>query len=142
VVLPDVNVLVYAHREETAHHRVCREWVENVLNGHEAYAISDLVLSGFVRVVTHPKVFKRPSSIVDALGFAEQVREQPNSVHVQPGPRHWDIFARLCSETRVKGNLVPDAYLAAMAIESGCEWISTDRDFSRFQGLRWRVPFA
>jgi toxin-antitoxin system PIN domain toxin len=103
--------------------------------------MSDLVLSGFVRVVTHPKVFKRPSSIADAVTFAEQVREQPNCVHVTPGPRHWDIFIRLCRENAVKGNLVPDAYLAALAIESGCEWISTDRDFSRFKGLRWSAPF-
>jgi toxin-antitoxin system PIN domain toxin len=111
------------------------------LNADEAYSVSDLVLSGFVRVVTHPKVFKRPSAIAEALAFAEQVREQPNCVHVEPGSRHWEIFKRLCLETRVKGNLVPDAYLAALAIESGCEWISTDRDFSRFKGLRWRTPF-
>jgi uncharacterized protein len=60
---------------------------------------------------------------------------------VEPGPRHWQIFKRLCIETGVKGNLVPDAHLAALAIESGCEWMSTDRDFSRFKGLRWRAPF-
>lgn len=140
MVLPDVNVLVYAHREETANHPVCRNWLEQVINGDEAYGVSDLVLSGFVRVVTHPKVFKRPSAIAHALTFAEQVREQPNSVCVEPGPRHWQIFRRLCVDANVKGNLVPDAYLAALAIESGCEWISTDRDFSRFKGLRWRHP--
>lgn len=142
MVLPDVNVLVYAHREETAHHGACRDWLEGVLNGDEAYAVADLVLSGFVRVVTHPKVFKRPSSIGDALAFAGQVRDQPNCVHVEPGPRHWDIFTRLCLEAGAKGNLVPDAYLAALAIESGCEWISTDQDFTRFKGLRWRKPPA
>jgi toxin-antitoxin system PIN domain toxin len=136
-----VNVLVYAHREDTAHHDASRAWLEGILSGDEAYSMSDLVLSGFLRVVTHPKVFKRPSSIGDAVEFAEQVRDQPNCMHVEPGPRHWDIFVRLCRETGAKGNLVPDAYLAALAIESGCEWISTDRDFSRFKGLRWRVPF-
>ncbi|MBM3290130.1 MAG: type II toxin-antitoxin system VapC family toxin [Candidatus Hydrogenedentes bacterium] len=142
MLLPDVNVLVYAHREETANHDVCRKWLEDVLNGDEAYAISDLVLSGFVRIVTHPKVFKRPSSIGDALAFVEQVRDQPNCVRIEPGSRHWDIFKRLCLETGVKGNLAPDAYLAAMAIESGCEWVSTDQDFSRFKGLRWRRSFV
>ena len=140
MVLPDVNVLVYAHREDTASHGACRAWLEGVVNGDEAYAISDLVLSGFVRVVTHPKVFKRPSKVADAFAFAEQLLEQPNCVRVEPGPRHWDIFKRLCLEVGAKGNLVPDAYLAAIAIESGCEWISTDRDFSRFRGLRWRHP--
>ena len=57
-----------------------------------------------------------------------------------PGPRHWEIFARLCRESEARGNLVPDAYLAALAIESGCEWVTTDRDFSRFPGLRWKTP--
>jgi toxin-antitoxin system PIN domain toxin len=133
-------VLVYAHREDTASHRGCRAWLEGVINGDEAYAVSDLVVSGFVRVVTHPKIFKRPSSTVDAFAFASQLREQPNCVRVEPGPRHWDVFKRLCADAEVKGNLVPDAYLAALAIESGCEWISTDRDFSRFRGLRWRHP--
>lgn len=140
MVLPDVNVLVYAHREDTPHHVACREWLEVVMNGDAAYSISDLVLSGFVRVVTHPKIFKRPSSIGEALAFAEQVRGQPNCVGLATGERHWDIFKRLCLEAGVKGNLVPDAYFAAMAIESGCEWISVDRDFSRFKGLRWSEP--
>lgn len=140
MVLPDVNVLVYAHREDTAHHDACHEWLEDVVNGDQAYGISDLILSGFVRVVTHPRVFKRPSSIGDALTFAGQLRDQPGCVRVEAGPRHWDIFKRLCAQAGVKGNLVPDAYLAAMAIEAGCEWISTDQDFSRFKGLRWRSP--
>jgi len=98
------------------------------------------VLSGFIRVVTHPKVFSRPTAMADALAFAAQVREQANCVVVTPGPRHWEIFKRLCLENGVKGNLVPDAYLAALAIESGCEWVTTDRDFGRFKGLRWRSP--
>ena len=133
-------MLVYAHRRDTEHHVQCRTWVEAVLNGDEGYGISELVLSGFVRVVTHPKVFTKPSKAADALEFADQLRGQPNCVLVETGPRHWEIFRRLCSETGVKGNLVPDAYLAALAIESGCEWVTMDRDFGRFGGLRWRHP--
>ena len=140
MVLPDVNVLVYSHREEMQQHEQCRTWLESVLNGDEAYGISDLILSGFVRVVTHPKVFKRPTSVAMAIEFAEQIREQPHCVHIEPSGRHWDIFTRLCRKNNERGNLVPDAFLAAMAIESGCEWISRDRDFSRFEGLRWREP--
>ena len=98
------------------------------------------MLSSVVRVVTHPKVFNKPSPLADAIAFVEQLRERPNCVPVTPGRRHWDIFRNLCIDADVKGNLVPDAYLAAMAIESGCEWITTDRDFSRFKGLRWRHP--
>ena len=140
MVLPDVNVLVYAHREDTAHHAGCRNWLEKVINGHESYGLSELVLSGFVRVATHAKVFIRPSTLSDALAFTEQLRGRANCVPVAPGLRHWDIFRALCSEARARGNLVLDAYLAALAIESGCEWITTDRDFSRFKGLRWRHP--
>ena len=140
MVLPDVNVLVYAHREDTALHAPCLEWLERTVNGHEAYGVSELVLSGFLRVVTHPKVFARPSALADALLFAEQLRSPPQCVPVAPGPRHWELFRSLCADAAAKGNLVPDAYLAAMAIEAGCEWITIDRDFSRFKGLRWRSP--
>lgn len=140
MVLPDVNVLVYAHREDVQNHAAYRAWLESAVNGDEAYGMSELVLSGFVRVVTHAKVFNKPTRLADAIAFADQLREQPNSVKVEPGARHWDIFRRLCTTVGARGNLIPDAYLAALAIESGCEWITTDRDFSRFRGLRWRHP--
>jgi uncharacterized protein len=87
-----------------------------------------------------PKVFTRPSPLADALSFAEQLRSRPNGVPVAPGARHWSIFRALCVDADTKGSLVADADLAAMAIEAGCEWITTDRDFSRFKGLRWRHP--
>ena len=140
MVLADVNVLVYAHREDTEHHLACRNWLESTINGEERYGVSELVLSGFVRITTHPKVFASPSPLTLALEFAEQVREQANAMLIEPGERHWSIFRRLCVEAKAKGNLVPDAYFAALAIEGGCEWITTDRDYSRFPGLRWRSP--
>jgi uncharacterized protein len=138
VLLPDVNVLVYAHREDAPNHAACRRWLEALVNGDEAYGLSDLVLSGFVRVVTHPRIFIQPSTMADAIAFTRQLRGQSNCGLVGLGAWHWAIFERLCTEAVVRGNLVPYAYLAALAIESGCEWITTDRDFSRFSGLRWR----
>lgn len=140
MILPDVNVLVYAHREDAPNHTAYRGWLESVINSNQAYGIADLVLSGYLRVVTHPRVFDPPSSIVQALGFVHDVRNQPNCVLIRPGPRHWTIFEELCITVNVKGNLVPDAYLAALAIESGSEWITTDRDYSRFPQLSWRHP--
>jgi hypothetical protein len=113
-----------------------------VLAGDEPVGVSELVLSGFIRVVTHPRVFDPPDRVEDALGFAAAVRNQPAAVPVAPGERHWSIFDQLCRAAGVKGNLVPDAYLAALAIESGAELITADRDFSRFAGLRWRHPLA
>lgn len=107
-----------------------------------AYGLSELVLSSFVRIVTHARVFPLPTPVADALGEADNLRAQPNCVLISPGPAHWEIFAGLCRKVDTKGNLVADAYLAALAIESGSEWITTDRDFSRFPGLRWRHPLS
>lgn len=107
-----------------------------------AYGLSDLALAGFLRIVTHPRVFSTPTPTEVALEFATALRDQANAVTVTPGPRHWEIFDRLCRVTGVRGNLVPDAFYAALAIESGSEWITTDRDYSRFPGLRWRHPLA
>ena len=104
--------------------------------------MSEIVFAGFVRGVTRPRVFARPTPSRVSLEFAEAIRVRPNCAPVSPGPRHWEIFRRRCEESGAKGNLVPDAYLAAMAIESGAEWITTDRDFSRFRGLRWRHPLG
>lgn len=140
MVLIDVNVLVYAHRRDTLRHTAYRRWLENCIGSDVAYGMSDIVLSSFIRIVTHPGIFKLPTRLEDAFLFATQVRSQANCVVVNPGPRHWEIFRRLCRAAGVKGNLVSDAFLAALAIESGSEWITTDGDYSRFPELRWRHP--
>lgn len=142
MILTDVNVLVYAHRTDAPGHAAFRDWLEQLINGDQAFGYSELVLSGFLRVVTHPRVFNPPSDLASGLAFAQTIRAQPNAVLVAPGPRHWEIFTTLCETAGVKGNLIPDAYLAALAIESGSEWITTDRDYSRFPGLMWRHPLA
>ena len=138
--LLDVNVLIYAHREDAPSHAEYRVWLEELANGDQAFAISDLVFAGFLRIVTHPKVFNPPSLLNDALAFVGELRERPHFASLAPGARHWDIFTRLCRATQAKGNLIPDAFLAALAIESGSEWISTDGDYARFPGLKWRHP--
>jgi toxin-antitoxin system PIN domain toxin len=138
--LVDVNVLVYAFREDSPGHAEHRTWLNALVSDVEPYAVSDQILSGFLRVVTHPRVFNPPTPIARALAFARSFRERPNAVPVSPGERHWGIFARLCGDRAVRGNLVADAWLAALAIESGCEFITTDKDFARFRGLRWRHP--
>jgi toxin-antitoxin system PIN domain toxin len=97
-------------------------------------------LSGFLRIVTHPRVFAVPSDLASALALAREVRDQPNAVPIAPGPRYWDIFQRLWETTGARGNLVADAYLSALAIESGSEWITTNREYSRFPGLNLRHP--
>jgi len=140
MILVDVNVLVYAHRQDAPNHRAYLSWLEDAINSQQAYGFSDQILSGFVRVVTHPRIFNPPSDLASAFAFANQLRDQPNAVPILPGIRHWSIFQQLCQSASIKGNLIPDAYFAALAIESGSEWITTDRDYSRFQSLNWRHP--
>jgi uncharacterized protein len=142
MLLPDVNVLVYAHRQDGPEYHLYRPWLEELVSADAAFGMADIVLSGFLRIVTNPRVFARPTPVNLAVSFAEELRAQPNCVMVAPGPRHWSIFSRLCLEAGAKGNLVADAYLAALAIESGSEWITSDRGFSRFPGLRWRHPLV
>ncbi|HRI57625.1 MAG TPA: type II toxin-antitoxin system VapC family toxin [Anaerolineae bacterium] len=142
MILFDVNVLVYAHREDAPNHVAYRDWLTDGIASDEAYGIADIVLSGFLRVVTHPRIFSPPSTLDQALAFVHDIRDQPNCVVIQAGSRHWDIFERLCRAAEAKGNLIPDAYLAALAIESGSTWITTDRDYSRFTGLTWRHPLG
>jgi uncharacterized protein len=140
--LLDVNVLVYAFRKDVLQHDRYASWLAELINSNLAFGVPDVVLSGFLRIVTHPRVFVSPAPIDEALLFADQLRQSPSYVPISPGIRHWDIFAGLCRSTGARGNLVPDAYLAALAIESGSLWITADRDYSRFPGLRWRHPLA
>lgn len=93
-----------------------------------------------MQVVTRPRVFKRPSPIEDAMESASQLKDLKHCVHLSPGPRHWTILDRLRRDSEAKGDLIPDALLAALAIEAGSEWITLDGDFARFRGLRWRRP--
>jgi uncharacterized protein len=140
MVLVDVNVLVHAFREDAPRHAPLRARLEELVGSDSAFGVADLILSGFLRVVTHPGVFTPPTPLEKALEFVEALRSQPNCIVVSPGDRHWQIFTRLCREADARGNLVPDAYLAALAIESGSELATTDRDFARFPGLDWRPP--
>lgn len=140
MILLDVNVLVYAHRADTERHAEYKTWLENLWAMPSAYAVSEIVLSGCLRIITHHRVFDPPTPLDQALAFVDQVRSRPNAVILAPGGRHWGIFTDLCRSTEAKGNLVPDAYLAALAIESGSELVTTDRDFARFPSLRWRHP--
>jgi uncharacterized protein len=140
MILPDVNILVQALRTDTAEHHLCRTWLEEVVNSEARFGMSTQVLSGLIRVVTHPKVFAQPSTLDEVLHFCGVVLDQPHCLVIQPGARHWGIFTRLCTAADARGNLVPDAWFAALAIEWGCEWITLDRDYARFPGLRWRAP--
>lgn len=141
MILPDVNVLIYAFRTDSKDHHQYKEWLESVINGPNAYGIAPQVLGTLVRVTTHRRIYASPSSRSDAFAFCRALLEQPNATVVQPAGRHWEIFESQCTKANAAGNLAQDAWFAALAIESGCEWITTDRDYARFPDLRWRPPF-
>ncbi len=140
MILPDVNVLIYAFRKDVPQHAVCRRWLASVVESDTRFGLSPVALSAVVRVTTNPRSYKMPSAIDEAFGFCEDLLGQPHCQIVEPGDRHWSIFKRLCGDTDTRGSRVTDAWFAALAIEWGCEWITFDRDFARFPGLKWQVP--
>ena len=135
--LYDVNVLIYAHRSDTPKHSAVRAWLEREFSGPGTFMMSELVLSGFVRIVTNPRAFNVPTPLDVALDEVERIRRNPICLPINPGKRHFEIFTSLCREGDAKGKLTADAYLAALAIENGCKWYTFDRDFARFPGLDW-----
>jgi len=140
VILPDVNVLIYAFRRDAPHHEQCRHWLADVIANDARFGISPLVLNSVIRITTDHRVFKVPSGTDEAFAFCDELLSQAHCQPVEPGERHWSIFRRLCTETGTRGSRVTDAWFAALAIEAGCEWITFDRDFGRFSGLKWRTP--
>ena len=138
--LPDVNVLIYAHREDAPEHEPYAGWLQTLTASDEPFALSEAVLASFLRIVTNPRIFDPPTPMGTAIAFCQRLVDWPRASLIAPGGRHWELFVNLCRD--IKGPLVTDAYLAALAIEHGCELITTDGDFARFRGLRWRHPLA
>lgn len=141
MILPDVNVLIYAFRRDSERHDEYREWLQGMVDGPHAYGMAPQVLASVVRITTHRRAYTNPATRDQALSFCEALLDPPNATVVQPGERHWQIFVDLCRRSQATGNLVQDAWFAALAIEHGCEWISADTDYAKFPGLRWRRPF-
>jgi toxin-antitoxin system PIN domain toxin len=142
VLIVDVNVLVYAHRPESPQHASCREWLQQAVLGPEPFGVVDSVLASFLRIVTHHRVFLEPTPTATALAFCDGVKSAPAAMPVQPGPDHWQVFSDLLTGTTARGNLVPDAYLAALAIEQGATFVTTDAGFARFPALRRTSPLS
>lgn len=140
MILPDVNVLIYAYRKDQIHHEVSRDWLMDVVNGPSAFGMSRLVLSAVVRLMTNSRIYHPAESLGDVFDYCNWLLARPTCILVEPGERHWAVFERLCRDADTRGARVTDAWLAALAIEHGCEWITFDRDYARFPGLKWRVP--
>lgn len=142
MLIPDVNVLIYAHRADTEAARRSGAWLSGALAGAEGVGWCDHVLGGFMRIVTNPRIFVEPTSLEDALGVCGDVLGGPAAQRIAPGPDHWEIFSDLCRSTAAAANDVPDAYLAALAIERNATFVTHDTGFGRFAGLRWSTPLV
>src|ERR1700687_2830602 len=118
MILVDVNVLVYAKRQDSPDHAKFRTWLEETVLSEPVFGVSEFVLSGVVRILTHPHIFREPTSLEEAVRYVNSLRGQPGCIVISPGERHWEIFIRLCKAAGTKGNLISDAYFAALAMES------------------------
>jgi toxin-antitoxin system PIN domain toxin len=140
VIIPDVNILIGAFRGDDPHFDVLNPWLARVVSGPEVLALTDSICAGYVRIVTHPRIFDFPTDLEEALDHVAVLRARPNTAVVGPGPRHWDVMAGLCRRAGVRGSHVSDAYRAAVAIEHGATFATLDRGFGRFPGLHWCSP--
>lgn len=139
MTLFDINILIYAHREDQANHDFYRRRLETQCTQGTAIGLTPLVAGGFIRIVTQPSFPNGPTPLNQALAVIDSVMEQENAHWISPGARHWALVSELCRKTRCQGKAVADAQHAALAIETASTWISRDRDFERFTpyGLRF-----
>ena len=137
--MPDVNILIYAHRREDPDHDFYRAWLEQLANGPEPFALSVLVAAAFVRVVTHPSFQPFPTPLHQALSVVDSLAAISNCLMPKPGDRHWSLVKALCEAASARGKLVADAQHAAVALEHGCTWVTRDADFDNFRASGLRV---
>jgi toxin-antitoxin system PIN domain toxin len=142
MIVPDVNLLVYAHNRAAAGHEQARMWWKDLIDREHPVGLPWAVMLGFVRLTTNPSVLAAPLAALDSLALVREWLDQPSVRVVEPGPRHLDLLAGLFRSTGVAGNLTTDTHLAALAMEHQAELHSNDGDFARFPGLRWHNPIA
>jgi toxin-antitoxin system PIN domain toxin len=140
VLLPDVNVLVAAHRVAAPRHQEARRWLVSALGGGEVVALCLPVVSGLIRVGTSHRVFVPPSTHDEVFAFITHLAAHPSTIWVNPGRQHLRLLEELCRGADARGDLVSDAVIAALAMEAGATVVTYDRDFARFAGLQWRTP--
>lgn len=142
MLLLDVNVVVAAYRPQHPQHEGVRAWWDTALREGERFAVPSTVWASFLRIVTSRRVFTVPAPLGDAFGFIEAVSAQPDCVPAEPGSRHLKLLRDLCEEADAAGDLLPDAVLAAIALEHGASVVTLDRDFARFSSVRHLRPVA
>ena len=142
MILVDANLLLYAHISSMPQHAASRAWLEKTLNETARVGLPWPSLTAFVRIATNPRVFERPEGVGEAWGQIEQWLDCPSVWVPAPTERHREVLGTLLLAAGAVGNLVPDAHMAALAVEHGLTLCSTDSDYARFAGLRWENPLA
>jgi uncharacterized protein len=140
LILVDANILLYAEDSLNPHHIQAREWWDGRLSQSERTCLCWTVLSAFIRIGTNPRVFDKPLTLKQAIARVQSWLDQPCIRVIRPTEQHWRIFQQMLIGGRAAANLVTDAHLAAIALEHGCELITTDSDFARFPKLKWSNP--
>ena len=142
MIIPDVNLLVYAYNSDAPHHQRAKDWWEQGVRGSQPVALPWVVALGFMRIITSRAVLPRPMEVGTALGHVRSWLDQPAVLLLQPGPRHLIILTGFCEAGALTAALMTDAHIAALAIENQATVHSNDSDFSRFPGLRWTNPLS
>ncbi len=142
MIIVDANILLYAEDSKSRQHREARRWWDVRLSGADPVCLCWSVISAFMRISTNRRIFERPLSLEDAIQRVQSWLDQPCTRLIHPTRNHWTVFRRMLIQGKAAANLVSDAHLAALAIEHGCELFSTDVDFSRFPGCKWKNPLA
>lgn len=142
MTIVDVNLLLYAYNSSSEHHPRARTWLQEVLSRPQPVGLPLVVILAFLRIATNSRAFVKPYSIGEAMAIVASWLGQPQVRLLEPGDLHWTILTRLLEEAQVRGPLVMDAHLAALAIEHGATLCTTDRDFRRFPELRILNPLA
>ncbi len=140
MILVDVNLLLYAYDTTSKHHAGARAWWEHSLSRAQPVRLAWATILAFLRIATNPRALSSPMTVEEACEHVSEWLDRPMLDVLEPTPRHWDILRSLVVEHQGLANLVPDAHLAALAIEHGATLCSTDEDFSRFPSLRWENP--
>ena len=142
LLLPDINILLYAFDPASPFHARAIDWLERALGGSDELGLADIVVLGFVRTATNRRIFRQPAPVDAAIQFIDAMKSHRRAVRVEPGASHHGIFSGLCRELDLRGDDIPDGYLAAIALEADATLCSNDRGFSRFAALRWVNPVA
>ena len=140
MILVDANILLYAEDQLSPQHKVARAWWDAQLSGSSPVCLCWTVINAFIRIASNSRVFEDPLSLAQSIARVQSWLDQPCALLIEPTDRHWLVFQQMLTDGQAHGNLVTDAHLAALALQHGCQLMSTDAAFARFPRVKWINP--